>query len=74
MDRRIIGVSFFLVSAILYCSIYVTAGSMVQGDISNEIFSQYVTYVPKSLKYLSLTTALLGIIYFVWGEIESFKK
>lgn len=59
----------------MYGSIHIAAGAMaLQGSMSKEIFKQYLTYIPSTIKYLSASSFLIGVIYFVWGEVDELKK
>ena len=76
MSRRMIGVIFIAISALLYATRFIAAAIWGSGFSSwnTENFLALLGYVDQGLTTWSMTALVVGLIYLAWGEIETLRK
>jgi arginine exporter protein ArgO len=76
MSRRITGVLFLAISALLYSARFITAaifGSSL-ANWSSDLFNAMLQYVGKGLVTWSVVALVAGILYLVWAEFEAWRS
>jgi hypothetical protein len=73
MSKRGTGAVFFAIAAFLFAARYIAAAIFMSGLPSHnaELFAAGLQYVGGTLTTLSTISLVVGILYLVWGEIES---
>jgi hypothetical protein len=79
MTRRSTGIAFLCIAAFLFSMHYITAalygsGVSLNNEYSAESFERFLSYVGDLPVTLSIVSALLGIGYLAWAELESRKR
>jgi len=76
MNKRGTGVLFILISAILYCTKYISAIIwLTEHDGNNkEIFNAKLNYIGSSFDGLILISLFIGVIYLCIAERKSFVR
>ena len=76
MSRRITGVIFIAISALLYATRFIAAAIWGSGFSSwnSENFLALLGYVDQGLTAWSMAALVVGLIYLAWGEIETLRK
>jgi hypothetical protein len=71
-----IGAIFIAISALLYATRFIAAAIWGSGFSSwnSENFLALLGYVDQGLTAWSMTALVVGLIYLVWGEIETLRK
>ena len=76
MSRRMTGVIFIAISALLYATRFIAAAIWGSGFSSwnSENFLALLGYVDQGLTAWSIAALVVGLIYLAWGEIETLRK
>ncbi|WP_217589745.1 hypothetical protein [Lentibacillus saliphilus] len=76
MDKTKLSVYFFLMATILYATRFISAsiGLTTSKVWSEDEFVSYLSDIPDSLMFVTLTTLGIGLILFGWGVIENIKN
>jgi hypothetical protein len=72
MYRRITGVTFIAISALLYTARFIAAAIWGSGFSSwnAENFLGLLEYVDQGLTTWSIIALVIGLVYLVWGEVN----
>lgn len=72
MSRRITGVAFIGIGALLYATRFITAAIWGSGfsTWNKENFHALLGYVDQGLTNWSLAACIIGVIYLAWAEIR----
>lgn len=76
MNRRATGVAFIAIAAFLFATRYLAAAIFGSGisSWSEQLFQSMLEYVGTTLVTLSGISLVVGIVYLIWGELESVRK
>lgn len=72
MSRRIAGALFLVAAAMLYSTRYLAAAILSSTFTSqgSDLYQATMGYVGNGLWIWSAATALLGLVYLAWAEVE----
>lgn len=77
MSRRLTGVIFCGVAAILYAARYLTAaiyGSGQQNTWSAQLFGALLGYVGNDLTVAAIVALIVGVAYLIWAEVAPERR
>jgi hypothetical protein len=76
MEKRLTGVMFCLIAAILFISRYITAAIFMSGvsSWSSDLFNRALEYVGTPLLVLSIISLVIGVAYLFMAEISDKVK
>ncbi len=77
MSKRFAGVSFCLISAILFSVRYIAASIYSpnnSGSYGTDDFARYLSYMGSEIVAASIIALLVGIGYLVWAEYEEYNR
>ncbi|PPA71101.1 hypothetical protein [Jeotgalibacillus proteolyticus] len=75
MYKSLIGVIMLLISAVLYGAKYIAAvsGGVEHTQWSTEEFALQLSFVPVPMSVFIYLSALIGVLYFIWGSWDLWK-
>jgi len=75
MSKRLTGVIFCFIAAMLYCTMYVSAAIFASSVTTwnSELFQNMLLYVGDKLPNWATISLLVGIGYLIWAEISKEK-
>jgi hypothetical protein len=77
MNKRGVGAVFIVVSAMLFCTKYISAAILGIGNgnqiLSKQIFIEKLSYVGGNINLLSMLALIVGIYYLVLADNEVFQ-
>ncbi len=76
MSRRGVGVTFISIAAFLYGMRYLSAAIFGSGVKSwdKNLFNSMLDYVGPNLTIWAIVALVVGIIYLIWGEMNSRRE
>jgi hypothetical protein len=76
MSRRLAGVAFIVVAALLYITRFFAA-AIWGGNFStwsSQNFRYLLSYVDQGLTTWSIVALVIGLLYLLWAEISEIKR
>ncbi|GAA0440184.1 MAG: hypothetical protein ACQEWU_11545 [Bacillota bacterium] len=76
MNKINVGISFLYMATFLYGVRYISGamGVISSTEWSDEVFAEHMLFIPDGLMIATVITLILGIVFFVWGLVDNFKK